>query len=98
MRGERKGVYINYTVKKEKKACSITILPRCSHQINIVVLYKHVSHSIVIDHWILRLWITLQPDQTKIKELNQYINNAFLQTIRMENPGKKKKKVKIATH
>lgn len=80
-----KSPYINYAMQEEKKACSVAILPWSSHQVNIVVLYKHVSNSIVIHNWILRLWITLKPYQKKKTNLhlkgkfflNKYIKIEF---------------------
>lgn len=52
--------YINYTVQEEKKTGGIAILPRCSHQVDVAVLYEHVSYSIIVYHWILRLLISLK--------------------------------------
>jgi hypothetical protein len=70
------GAYINYAVQKEKKACSITVLPRCRHQVHIVVLYKQVGYTIIQHHWILRLWITLKHTQEVIREKLKFPGSA----------------------
>lgn len=51
--------YINYSMQKGKKTCSIAILPRSNHQVHIIVLNEHVAYAIIVDNWILRLRITL---------------------------------------
>lgn len=52
--------HINYTMKEEKKASSITILPSSNHEVNIAMLYKHIGDTIIIHNGILRLRISLE--------------------------------------
>lgn len=66
--------YINYSMQKRKKTCSIAILSRSNHQVHIIVLNEHVAYTIIVNYWILRLRITLtSKDFDKIHQVEIHI-------------------------
>jgi len=53
-------------MKEEKETSCIAILPRSSHDIDVVMLDEKVSNSILQQNWIVRSWIILHKEYTSM--------------------------------
>lgn len=58
-------------MEKEKDAGGVAVLPCRRHQEDVIVLYEHVGHTIIIHHGIVRIRIPLNidPNNENLRDL-----------------------------